>query len=132
MSETIAKMLSFTGIIDSTPKHDLKKLEEEYKASVKRLDLGTVKLDDFELMATLGRGTFGRVRLTRHKLLEQRALALKIMKKSEIIRLKQTGKFVEADPPMCDYVRASAPCMCVCVCVCVRALYTCVSFGFTD
>ena len=93
MTDAIAKMLSFTGIMDSKPKHDLKKLEEEYKESLKRLDLGAVRLEDFQLMVTLGRGTFGRVRLTRHKLLEQRALALKIMKKSEIIRLKQTGEF---------------------------------------
>ena len=93
MADTIAKMLSFTGLIEGAPKHDLRKLEKEYEANMKRLDLGTVKLSDFELMSTLGRGTFGRVRLTRHKLLEQRALALKIMKKSEIIRLKQTGEF---------------------------------------
>jgi len=47
-------------------------------------------IDDFELRDTLGTGTFGRVRLTRIK--NQTPIipvALKILKKIEIIRLKQ-------------------------------------------
>ena len=36
-----------------------------------------------------GKGTFGRVRLAKHRLLEGRPLALKILKKTEVIRLKQ-------------------------------------------
>jgi protein kinase X len=45
-------------------------------------------LEDFELLATLGTGTFGRVRLVR---LRERGSfhALKILKKSEILRLQQ-------------------------------------------
>lgn len=46
------------------------------------------KLSDLELKETLGTGTFGRVRLCRHK--QQGAfMALKILKKQEILRMKQ-------------------------------------------
>ena len=45
-------------------------------------------LTDFDIMATLGTGTFGRVRLVRHQATGEH-YALKILKKSEIIRLKQ-------------------------------------------
>eukprot|EP01028_Stygiella_incarcerata_P004345 TRINITY_DN1945_c0_g1_i2.p1 TRINITY_DN1945_c0_g1~~TRINITY_DN1945_c0_g1_i2.p1 ORF type:complete len:335 (-),score=96.41 TRINITY_DN1945_c0_g1_i2:1260-2264(-) len=45
-------------------------------------------LDDFEMKETLGTGTFGRVRLARHKE-TGKYVAVKILKKAEIIRLKQ-------------------------------------------
>lgn len=45
---------------------------------------------DFDLRATVGTGTFGRVRVVKIKGSSDRTpLALKIMKKSEVIRLKQ-------------------------------------------
>ena len=46
------------------------------------------ELDQFEIMDTLGTGTFGRVRLAKHNNLNK-YYALKIMKKSNIIELKQ-------------------------------------------
>jgi hypothetical protein len=46
------------------------------------------RLDDFDLAATLGTGSFGRVRLCRHKPTAQ-VYAIKILKKKEILRLKQ-------------------------------------------
>eukprot|EP01069_Polyplicarium_translucidae_P000601 Polyplicarium_translucidae@DN1314_c0_g1_i1.p1 len=50
-----------------------------------------LELNDFELLPTVGTGTFGRVRVVRFK--DPRfysiPLALKILKKSEVIRLKQ-------------------------------------------
>jgi protein kinase X len=46
------------------------------------------KLADMELLTTLGTGTFGRVRLVKVKP-EENYYALKMLKKSEIIRLKQ-------------------------------------------
>ncbi|XP_013392219.1 cAMP-dependent protein kinase catalytic subunit PRKX isoform X2 [Lingula anatina] len=46
------------------------------------------KLAEFELLSTLGTGTFGRVVLTRHKETKE-YFALKIMTISEVIRLKQ-------------------------------------------
>ncbi|XP_055388396.1 cAMP-dependent protein kinase catalytic subunit PRKX-like [Condylostylus longicornis] len=49
-----------------------------------------LRLSDFELNATVGAGTFGRVRMCKLKHCEDRSpLALKILKKSEVIRLKQ-------------------------------------------
>ncbi|KAI9193444.1 camp-dependent protein kinase [Polychytrium aggregatum] len=46
------------------------------------------KLSDFELLKTLGTGTFGRVYLTRFKGTEQ-YYAMKVLKKAEVVRLKQ-------------------------------------------
>ena len=44
-------------------------------------------LKDIEIMQTLGLGSFGRVRLCKYK--KGQYFAIKILKKSEIIRLKQ-------------------------------------------
>lgn len=50
----------------------------------------TFSIADFDLRATVGTGTFGRVRVVKIKGSKDRTpLALKIMKKSEVIRLKQ-------------------------------------------
>uniref|UniRef100_A0A7R9UVA8 Uncharacterized protein n=1 Tax=Diacronema lutheri TaxID=2081491 RepID=A0A7R9UVA8_DIALT len=48
----------------------------------------SAKLEAFDVLDTLGTGTFGRVRLCRHTD-TGRYQALKIMKKSEVVRLKQ-------------------------------------------
>jgi len=47
-----------------------------------------LKLDDYEVKQTLGTGSFGRVKLARHKA-SNKFYALKMLKKAEIIRLKQ-------------------------------------------
>ncbi|KAF4654405.1 hypothetical protein FOL46_008735 [Perkinsus olseni] len=48
------------------------------------------RLEDFDLRATVGTGTFGRVRVVKIKGCKDRTpFALKILKKSEVIRLKQ-------------------------------------------
>jgi len=50
----------------------------------------TWQFDDFDLRATVGTGTFGRVRVVKIKDASDRSpMALKILKKSEVIRLKQ-------------------------------------------
>mmetsp|Transcript_48532 Transcript_48532/g.128237 ORF Transcript_48532/g.128237 Transcript_48532/m.128237 type:complete len:362 (-) Transcript_48532:46-1131(-) len=50
----------------------------------------TFSFNDFDLRATVGTGTFGRVRVVKIKGSKDRTpMALKIMKKSEVIRLKQ-------------------------------------------
>jgi len=50
----------------------------------------TFSFGDFDLRATVGTGTFGRVRVVKIRGSRDRTpLALKIMKKSEVIRLKQ-------------------------------------------
>lgn len=48
-------------------------------------------LNDFKILSTLGTGTFGRVRLVKHREEgdESEPLALKCLKKSAIIKLKQ-------------------------------------------
>lgn len=48
----------------------------------------TFHVQDFKLSATLGTGTFGRVRLVKHEHTSE-FYALKILKKNEIMRLKQ-------------------------------------------
>ena len=53
------------------------------------LDLGAdTRIDDFELMDTLGTGTFGHVRLAKHKVTGQ-YFAIKVQRKHDVIRLKQ-------------------------------------------
>lgn len=48
-------------------------------------------LNDFKILSTLGTGTFGRVRLVKHREEndEDDPIALKCLKKSAIIKLKQ-------------------------------------------
>lgn len=51
-------------------------------------ELTAWKLSDFDVLDTIGTGTFGRVRLCRNKT-SGKFYALKILKKAEIVRLKQ-------------------------------------------
>jgi len=46
-----------------------------------------VKLADYDIMNTLGTGSFGRVRLAKQKS-NNKYVALKMLKKIEILRLK--------------------------------------------
>jgi len=46
-----------------------------------------LKLGDYEIKHTLGTGSFGRVKLAKNKM-TNKWVALKILKKAEIIRLK--------------------------------------------
>jgi protein kinase A len=63
---------------------------EDEAARLRRKASGRFLLNDFKFLSTLGTGTFGRVRLVKHKSEppEAQPLALKCLKKSEIIRLK--------------------------------------------
>ncbi|KAJ1963024.1 cAMP-dependent protein kinase catalytic subunit [Dipsacomyces acuminosporus] len=47
-----------------------------------------VKLDDFEVFRTVGTGSFGRVRLVRHKATNKH-YAMKVLKKSHVVKAKQ-------------------------------------------
>ncbi|KAG8342616.1 protein kinase A catalytic subunit [Trypanosoma vivax] len=51
-------------------------------------EVASWKLQDLEIKETIGTGTFGRVRLCRHKT-SGRYVVLKILKKQEILRMKQ-------------------------------------------
>jgi serine/threonine protein kinase len=60
----------------------------EKKFSGVESDVSKWELFHFDILETLGTGTFGRVKLIRHKFTGQ-YFAIKILKKSTIIRLKQ-------------------------------------------
>ena len=47
-----------------------------------------IKLSDYEMDRTLGSGSFGRVKLAKNKK-DGKFAAIKILKKSELIKLKQ-------------------------------------------
>ncbi|AIN97289.1 protein kinase A catalytic subunit [Leishmania panamensis] len=55
---------------------------------VTKVEASKWRLSDLEMRETVGTGTFGRVRLVRHKGTGQYA-ALKILKKQEVLRMKQ-------------------------------------------
>ena len=52
-----------------------------------------LSLQDFELLQTVGTGSFGRVRIARNKTTGE-YVAMKILKKSEILRLKQVDHII--------------------------------------
>ena len=56
-----------------------------------------LKLADLELDATLGTGSFGRVRLCKHK--DGKHYALKILKKTEVLYLKQVQQGLRSAEP---------------------------------
>ncbi|KAI0797848.1 cAMP dependent protein kinase [Abortiporus biennis] len=75
---------------DVSPRPAARHLEDE-KSHVHR---GNLKLTDFEVKGTLGTGTFGRVLLVKlrsssSQSSNQNCFALKVLKKSEIVRLRQ-------------------------------------------
>ncbi|KZT69045.1 cAMP dependent protein kinase [Daedalea quercina L-15889] len=74
---------------ESSPKPPLRRLEDEEN----HLTSGTLKLTDFEVKGTLGTGTFGRVLLVQLRGTSapssQNCFALKVLRKSEIVRLRQ-------------------------------------------
>ena len=65
------------------------KSEEEEPPLPVRRHTRTFHLQDFEVLQTIGNGTFGRVRLAKLFGEENECYALKAMKKTEIVRLKQ-------------------------------------------
>lgn len=69
-------------------------MSEKKRHEFEKIDTTGWKLVDFEMKETLGTGTFGRVRLCKHRNLPGQHLAMKILKKSEIIRLKQTEHII--------------------------------------
>ena len=65
--------------------------EAEIQARLERKKQNRFFLNDLRILSTLGTGTFGRVRLVKHRNDETdvEPLALKCLKKSAIIKLKQ-------------------------------------------
>ena len=64
------------------------KEKKESNASEKENKVRQIKLSDYEMGATLGTGSFGRVRIAKNRK-TQEYVAIKIMKKMEIIKSKQ-------------------------------------------
>ncbi|UYV64494.1 PRKACB [Cordylochernes scorpioides] len=62
---------------------------ERVECSYKRMFQNTAKLEDFELIKTLGTGSFGRVMLVHHKSSNEYH-AMKILDKEKVVKLKQT------------------------------------------
>lgn len=52
-----------------------------------------LKLEEFELLQTVGTGSFGRVRIAKNKKSGE-FVAMKILKKAEILRLKQVDHII--------------------------------------
>jgi len=73
---------------------DDEKAEEDFisnqieSLSISKEDCDNMQLKDFQQLQTLGTGTFGRVYLVKHKQ-SGKYFAMKILKKSEVVRLKQ-------------------------------------------
>jgi len=61
-------------------------MEAAGEVAAEKEAMGELDVSDFDLRNTLGTGTFGRVRLCTYK---DKAYAMKILQKSEVIRLKQ-------------------------------------------
>lgn len=95
--ETISK-LSISSQNQSQKDHGSSSLESQYAESNKNSNLEkTLKkfhLIDFEFKVTLGTGTFGRVYLVKRQSSKDEYYAMKILKKSEIIRLKQVEHII--------------------------------------
>lgn len=61
---------------------------ESSKETTGNANNNKVNLNEFDFLQTIGTGSFGRVRLGRHKK-TNKIYAIKMLKKAEIIRLKQ-------------------------------------------
>jgi protein kinase X len=64
-------------------------MDKKSNASSKSVEVKSkVLLSEFEFIKTIGTGSFGRVKLARHKK-TNKIYAIKMLKKAEIIKLKQ-------------------------------------------
>ncbi|KAI8952841.1 Pkinase-domain-containing protein [Xylaria longipes] len=59
-----------------------------YQSSEQRVTKGKYSLTDFDLLRTLGTGSFGRVHLVQSKH-NQRFYAVKVLKKAQVVKMKQ-------------------------------------------
>jgi len=60
-----------------------------------------ININEYEILQTLGTGSFGRVRLSRHKK-NGNYYAMKILKKSEIVKLKQVDHVISENTILAD------------------------------
>ncbi|XP_043247439.1 cAMP-dependent protein kinase catalytic subunit 1-like isoform X2 [Amphibalanus amphitrite] len=69
-------------------KEFLEKAKEDFEEKWKNPSKNTASLEDFDLLKTLGTGSFGRVMLVQHKGTKD-YFAMKILDKQKVVRLKQ-------------------------------------------
>ena len=95
-SEWFFSLFSNKGKGSVSPRRE--DLVRELKTAGKLLNIlpgveeGPVTLDDFEFLAVLGRGGFGKVMQVRHKADDQQIYAMKILKKTELRRRRQVER----------------------------------------
>eukprot|EP01113_Clastostelium_recurvatum_P006206 TRINITY_DN12814_c0_g1_i3.p2 TRINITY_DN12814_c0_g1~~TRINITY_DN12814_c0_g1_i3.p2 ORF type:complete len:424 (+),score=104.72 TRINITY_DN12814_c0_g1_i3:1456-2727(+) len=81
------QMMSDSSLLPSASEPPRPTVEELARLKI-REEFGTYRLEEFEQLVTLGTGTFGRVYLVKHRP-SGRFFAMKTLKKSEVVRLKQ-------------------------------------------
>ncbi|KAG1254426.1 hypothetical protein G6F68_010855 [Rhizopus microsporus] len=81
-SDTYSSSSKFSFKNSNTVRHKDSAIIDQRKSKPK------LKLDDFNLLRTLGTGSFGRVHLSQSKH-NHRYYAIKVLKKTEVVRLKQ-------------------------------------------
>jgi protein kinase A len=62
--------------------------QQQHQTSEARVTKGKYSLGDFDLLRTLGTGSFGRVHLVQSKH-NQRFYAIKVLKKAQVVKMKQ-------------------------------------------
>lgn len=72
--------------IDAQVSSYLENAKQEFENKYAQPAKQTAKLEDFQLQRTVGTGSFGRVMIVQHG---NQSLALKIMEKQNIVKLKQ-------------------------------------------
>lgn len=72
--------------IDAQVSSYLENAKQEFENKYAQPTKQTAKLEDFHLQRTVGTGSFGRVMIVQHT---DQSLALKIMEKQTIVKLKQ-------------------------------------------
>jgi len=84
--------MPFSGSSTKTTSFDFKefleKAKEDFEDKWKNPAKNTAALEDFDLLKTLGTGSFGRVMLVQHKGTKD-YFAMKILDKQKVVRLKQ-------------------------------------------
>lgn len=69
------------------PQQD-QRIHHQHQGSVSRVTKGKYSLGDFDILRTLGTGSFGRVHLVQSKH-NQRFYAIKVLKKAQVVKMKQ-------------------------------------------
>ncbi|KAG6308893.1 hypothetical protein E4U45_005028 [Claviceps purpurea] len=68
--------------------HPEQRIHHQHQGSISRVTKGKYSLADFEILRTLGTGSFGRVHLVQSKH-NQRFYAIKVLKKAQVVKMKQ-------------------------------------------